>query len=933
MSKRFTPVVIFFILFLLSVCMPRPGNATHVAGSELIYEWRSDSTYRFFFKFYDDCGGNYPALQEFDLCYYNPCNGFSGRVKIGKMTLLPGNIPNGTPIGTGCPGVLTTCTGMAAIPGFREWWYTVDLQLPSRCDNWIFSVSVNARNPSSNLVDAQNYNMYIEATLNNMDPAGFGGGTHARFSSPFFSLKPVLYICVNTPTSYSGGPVDPDGDVLTYEFITPRYIGSGSIGAHCQPLFTPAPHVFVTPFDLQNPFAANNTFVFDPVTSLMTFTPSVTGKNTVTVRVNKFRNGVRLGSVMRDVQFQVLPCDMPPILVDVIPTTVTGAQYINGRVEACAGVPFSFCYKAVAGLPNSVLVVEDNHITALPGSSVVYNNMYTDSVLACVSWSGADTGLRLLTIVARDSACRAPGVIVPQVFVIPVYVRPAMESYTEQGICLGDTLVLHAPFPGSSNLWSTGSTDSFITISSPGKYWVHIIRGVCAWSDTIEVFQRGVRPVVDIGPDTVACGPVVLRSSTSYVSPVWRWSTGAATPSITVTQTGQYWLEVTENGCKGSDTVSVTVEDMTVDLGRDFALCDRDTPVTLKASFPAGTQYRWSNGVSDSQIVVTRSGKYWLEVTRNDCPGSDTIEVTFVPTPFVYIGPDSTICEQTPARIGTVIPGATYLWSTGETMPYILVSSTNRYVLEINLEGCIVHDTIEITAMPSPEPDLGTDRDICPGETVLLDGSHDPGSRYLWNTGDTTAGIAVTSGGVYGLTVTSVYGCTGSDSIILRDYPKPTVSLGRDTTVCEETPLLLAPLGQRDADSLVWSDGSVGSKLMVRYGGEYIVTAINKCGTDSDTIRVEQIFCDITVPNVFTPDGDGINDVFHVLGNVGRVEGFRFSIFNRWGQLMFHTKDPYAGWDGMHQGRPSLLGTYVYLLEYSIAGKPYMQKGNFHLIR
>src|SRR5690606_3843966 len=104
------------------------SKATHVAGSELIYEWQRDSTYRIYFKFFDDCAGRYAALDEFDLCYYNPCNGYSRSVKIRKMSLLPGNIPNGTPVSTGCPGVATSCDNVIAlIPGYREWWYMAEL--------------------------------------------------------------------------------------------------------------------------------------------------------------------------------------------------------------------------------------------------------------------------------------------------------------------------------------------------------------------------------------------------------------------------------------------------------------------------------------------------------------------------------------------------------------------------------------------------------------------------------------------------------------------------------------------------------------------------------------------------------------------------------------------------------------------------------------
>src|SRR5690606_6668778 len=152
------------------------------------------------------------------------------------------------------------------------------------------------------------------------------------------------------------------------------------------------------------------------------------------------------------------------------------------------------------------------------------------------------------------------------------------------------------------------------------------------------------------------------------------------------------------------------------------------------------------------------------------------------------------------------------------------------------------------------------------------------------------------------------------------------------TVVCEETPLLLTAWAV-NSDSIRWSDGGYGNSLAVRHGGQYIATGINKCGTGSDTINVKQIFCEIWLPNAFTPNGDGVNDIFRILGNIGRLEGVTLSVYNRWGEQVYVTQDPYKGWDGYYKGVPSQMGTFVYLLEYSLDGKPYKQTGNFHLLR
>ncbi len=458
------------------------------------------------------------------------------------------------------------------------------------------------------------------------------------------------------------------------------------------------------------------------------------------------------------------------------------------------------------------------------------------------------------------------------------------------------------------------------------------------------VIQESTTPWIPIttvvaSADTTICpgDTATLQAIGSYPGAVFRWSTGETTPVIKVSAAGSYWLEINANSyyCPLRDTVTVSIVPAPApDLGPDRGVCDKDLPLILSAPQPPGATYLWSNGRSDDQMYVGNSGTFWVEVMYMGCRQSDTVAITVVPTPVVYAGPDSTICEQYPLVLSAGnIPGAAYLWSTGDTTSSIRVNATGTYRVTVDLHGCIVHDTVQITALPPPDVNLGADQDICPDQEILLSDSNGNGSRYLWNTGDTTATIAARNAGIYYLTVFTDDGCDGSDTVRVSDYPKPEVFLGMDTTVCEETPLQIIPRQVSYADSLLWSDGSSGASLLVRYGGFYTVTALNKCGAASDTIEVKQKFCDIWLPNAFTPDGDGLNDVFRVLGNIATIHHMEFSIFNRWGERIFYTEDKYAGWDGHFKGTIAQIGTYVYLLKYRIGNEPFIRKGNFHLLR
>ncbi len=535
-------------------------------------------------------------------------------------------------------------------------------------------------------------------------------------------------------------------------------------------------------------------------------------------------------------------------------------------------------------------------------------------------------------------------------------------TYAPADVCKVDTIVYEVDSVSGTTSWEWTYTGSgvqyaavttvprneliFTPLATDGTLRVRATNsyGTGAYSDT--AIRVRARPSLSVSPSAAQdiCEGDTLRLTAYADIPVsYQWqrngvSNGVVSQQLLVWQTGDYSVTVTtpDGYCPvSSPPLTVTVYPQPVaDLGNDTNLCVSALPIILISGNtpPPGTHYLWSSGLSTLTMDATRGGWHWLELSLGDCVHRDSILVTAINDPEVYIGADTIICEQFPLRIGQEVPGATYAWSNEATTAYTDVNSTGRYILAVDLEGCVVHDTIEITAMPAPDIDLGADRDICPEQTIVLDASYGSRSLYSWNTGESTPSISVTSAGIYWVEVISEHRCVGRDTLDLSYYPKPVVSLGPDTAVCEETPLLLNPF-RINTDSLLWSDGSVGNVLSIKYGGTYLVTAINKCGTGTDTIRVKDIFCDIWMPNAFTPNSDGVNDVFRALGNLGSVSGFGLGIYNRWGERVYFSEDRYRGWDGFYKGTPAPLGTYVYSLEFERDGRKYEQKGSFHLLR
>jgi gliding motility-associated-like protein len=176
-------------------------------------------------------------------------------------------------------------------------------------------------------------------------------------------------------------------------------------------------------------------------------------------------------------------------------------------------------------------------------------------------------------------------------------------------------------------------------------------------------------------------------------------------------------------------------------------------------------------------------------------------------------------------------------------------------------------------------------------------------------------------------------GCRRSDTVNIAYTLKPRVALGNDQAICPGYPIILSPVVNTNWQ-LRWQDGSSASTFTVNQPGLYSLTATNNCGSGSDDINITKGYCKVIVPNAFTPNNDGLNDLFKVLG-VESVTELNLKIFNRWGQLVFETSDKTKGWDGKFKNKLQPNGTFVFILNYkeNNSVQSVSQKGTFVLIQ
>lgn len=355
--------------------------------------------------------------------------------------------------------------------------------------------------------------------------------------------------------------------------------------------------------------------------------------------------------------------------------------------------------------------------------------------------------------------------------------QPQPNLGADRSACLSTVLN-----PGSfaQYSWSTGATTQTINVIQSGTYRVTVtdING-CVGADTVQITILQALSI-DLGPDTASCQSLVLDAGVIGAS--YNWSTGATTQSINVIQTGTYNVSVSQGGCTSSDTIQVTINPLPVpNLGPDRTACDT-------AHLSAGTTgagYLWNTGATTPSIVVVLSSQYRITVTdANGCSGTDSMQLTVVPTPVVSLGPDRGSCGPTILDAG---PATSYSWSTGASTQTINVSQTGTYSVMAANGTCQARDTVTITVLVPPVVNLGPDTASCGAYSFT--GPSVPGGLYQWSTGATTQSITATQSGSYSLTVTDQPGCKDSDRVELTIYPMPSVSLGNDTTVCDSITL------------------------------------------------------------------------------------------------------------------------------------------------
>jgi gliding motility-associated-like protein len=284
-----------------------------------------------------------------------------------------------------------------------------------------------------------------------------------------------------------------------------------------------------------------------------------------------------------------------------------------------------------------------------------------------------------------------------------------------------------------------------------------------------------------------------------------------------------------------------------------------------------------------------------------------------------------------------------YQWHfpDGSTASTISITATitgwYKIVLTESGSNCTDQDSIYLEVLKKPLADLGEDSILCVNTTInLANNKGEASHQYLWQDGSTAPQFTATTGGKYWLRVTNACG-VASDTLLLQNKTLPQVALGADRTLCLYDTAHLTNLQHAPGIQYQWSTGATGIKLVADKPALYWLAATNTCGTVKDSVvmieKKEGCECFMHVPTAFTPNSDGKNDLFHVRSNCIAVG--ELTIYNRWGRLVYRSKDVSKGWNGHYNGQLQPNGVYIFQVSYSFANRPghFVQKGTVMLIR
>jgi gliding motility-associated-like protein len=652
-----------------------------------------------------------------------------------------------------------------------------------------------------------------------------------------------------------------------------------------------------------------------------------------------------------------------PTLTGIHTVVVTGTD--SGTPPLSTSATYYIKIENIAVPQPTLVSTPSGTVCATPGATLIlancsaYDNVYWSNGTSGCSTLASATGVYFVTV--KKSGCFKSSS--DSIFVFPNPIPVVFGPLNYCSPATSTTLSLNPPTAGmaayATYTWSPGAINTPTAALSGGVKTVTVtdING-CKGSTTFTISTSS--PTVGITANPVSiCGvgtstlTASISGATSYI-----WSNGGTTQTTTVNVGGVYSVTVNANNCTPTNTINVLISPTpTVVIPATVGMCSGSSAtVSAVVSPPGAYTYTWSNGSNASSLIVSTATVLTLQVTNNasGCVSavSNSCTVVAAVNPTVTMPALPIIfCNGSHATLTPTVTGGvaayTYSW-----MPSVLGTSATATTSTQGIYSVLVTDanlcvgsatvaTVEshpLVSLFSPDPV------ICPDDCALITATGTSSFTpytYSWSnntsTGDTTL---MCFAGTVTVTFTDAKGCVAINTITIVDDVIPVASFTATPPspvtpgqVIEFTSTSAISSGSITSTSWTFGDGNTGSGTPVNHAyatpGTFpiVLTVTGSSGCrDRDTLWyvVDAV---IEVPNVFTPNGDGANDLLK-FRNLELLGSNNLTIFNRWGNKVFEQNNYKNDWAG--GGLTD--GTYFFILTVPEA-TPTIYKGYILMVR
>lgn len=503
-------------------------------------------------------------------------------------------------------------------------------------------------------------------------------------------------------------------------------------------------------------------------------------------------------------------------------------------------------------------------------------------------------------------------------------------------VCQGQSVTLDGSWYNACLNWSNGSTNSTISTNQEGWYWVDVSYQSCLWRDSVFVTEVADVPQFELGADTAVCLGVSFEIDPDLQNAFYNWQDGSNDTTFTINSSGTYWLEASNACGTAADTILVTINQAAqpvLNFPSDTISCDT-IPLMFDVTF-LGASYNWNDGFNGSIRTFQNSGNYSVTVSNACATVSDTMNLT-IQEPvisnllerYVFCGDNDTLA------VSGIVNSTLTAWSNGVIGDTTQLTESGLFtVIGNNVCGALTDSFRVLDWDTNYSLQIGKDTTVC-NETTLVnigDTLQDYPFSYSWNTNETEPLLNAVAGDY---TVTATNRCGSVDGFISIKTADPVrIEPPSNLIICPGESKLIT-IENINVHSAVWSQGTDSTSVLLDAPGTYSVDILdtNGCYFSDEISFSDSCPGKVKVPNVFTPNGDGINDEYCV--QLENVIDFTFSIYDRWGHQVFLSENGKQCWDGQSLINKALNGVYFYTLDTKDAlGETASYRGSFTLLR